>query len=85
MYDTGEGFRKRSGGRMGGGTRIGAGPGRRVRRERERERCAGRRAAYMLGDYGDQCGKPCLFCAGPTRAHLPHVHIHARARALTHA
>lgn len=32
-------------------------------------------------DYGDQCGKPCLFCAGPTHARTPtHIYTYTRRR-----
>lgn len=46
-----------------------------------RERYTGRRDYVHARDYGDQCGKPCLFCAGPTHAHTPtHLHTGTRAR-----
>ena len=44
-------------------------------RGRERRGRRQRRDDVRVRDYGDQCGKPCLFCAGPTHTRA-NIHRH---------
>lgn len=51
---------------MGGETASEASSRELGERETERETKRARERDYVrVRDYGDQCGKPCLFCAGP--------------------